>query len=434
MKQKLSDQYRRYKEHKILASNFVYLSILQGLNIILPLITLPYLIRTLGVEYFGLLSFSYAFITYFQIVTDYGFNATGIRDVSVVMDNPERQNEIFNQIMSAKLFLLLLSFVLMAGIVFFFPIFRNYWIIYLFSFGSVIGQAIFPVWYFQAIQKMKYITYLNLVTKIIFTIALFIFIREKSDYYLVPVFNALGFISAGILSLFYIRNDFNIRFKFQPFTKIKEQLDRGKYVFLSELKISLFTNTSTLILGFIAGNQAVGFFSASEKLARAIANLQLPISNTLFPYLSKEMVLNKHKTIEKIKRITAYGSLLFLIITVFCFCFADPIITIIYGEKMKAAVLIFKILIPIPLLSFLDIMYGKQILLNLGKDNLYFRVILYAVILNMGINILLTYFYNELGTAIALIITQFAIFIGMWYYAKREMNVIFEKRSENEPS
>jgi PST family polysaccharide transporter len=77
-------------------------------------------------------------------------------------------------------------------------------------------------------------------------------------------------------------------------------------------------------------------------------------------------------------------------------------------------------------------MYGKQILLNLGKDNLYFRVILCATILNLSINLLLTYFYEELGTAIALISTQIVIVLGMWYFAKREMSMIFEKRNEHE--
>ncbi|PTT05671.1 flippase, partial [Flavobacterium sp. HMWF030] len=355
----LFDIFQRYKKHKILASNFVYLSLLQGLNLVLPLITLPYLIRTLGVDYFGLLSFSFAFITYFQIITDYGFNSTGTRDISLATDDSEKQNLIFNQIMSAKLLLLVVSFVAMMSIVFLFEIFRTYWIVYLFSFGSVFGQAIFPVWYFQGIQKMKYITYLNLFTKVIFTIALFIFVKQKSDYYLVPVFNALGFITAGIFALFYIRKDFNIKFKIQPFSGIVEQLQKSKYVFLSELKISFFTNTNTLILGFLAGNQAVGYFSAAEKLVRAMGNLQTPISNTIFPYLSKEMMLNKLQTIQKINKITVTGTILFSILILFCFCFAEPIIEIIYGKAMFASILIFRILLLVPLLSFLDTMYGK---------------------------------------------------------------------------
>ncbi|CAA9203754.1 Putative O-antigen transporter [Flavobacterium bizetiae] len=422
------DIFQRYKKHKILASNFVYLSLLQGLNLLLPLITFPYLIRVLGVEYFGLLSFSFAFITYFQIVTDYGFNATGTRDISLVVDDFEKQNLIFNQIMSAKLVLVVLSFIVMMGIVFSFEIFRNYWIIYLFSFGSILGQAIFPVWYFQGIQKMKYITYLNLATKLIFTIALFVFVRQKSDYYLVPVFNALGFITAGVFALFYIQRDFNIKFKLQSLKGINEQLHKSKYVFLSELKISLFTNTNTLILGILAGNHAVGYFSAAEKLVRAIGNFQTPISNTIFPYLSKEMTQDKLQTIQKIKKITILGTVLFSIIIIICFCFAEQIIEIIYGKAMFSSVLIFRILILIPLLSFLDTMYGKQILLNLGRDHLYFRVIVFATILNLAINFILTNVYQELGTAITLIITQIFIVLGMWYFANKEVKLIIKTK------
>jgi len=425
------DIFQQYKKHKILASNFVYLAVLQGLNLILPLLTFPYLIRILGVEYFGLLSFSFAFITYFQIITDYGFNATGTRDISLAEGDFRKQNLIFNQIMSAKLLLVIFSFFAMMIIVFSFEIFRTYWIIYLFSFGSILGQALFPVWYFQGIQKMKYITYLNLITKIIFTLALFVFIRKKSDYYLVPVFNALGFISSGIFALFYLWKDFDIKFKIQPLKGIILQLQKSKYVFLSELKISLFTNTNTVILGILSGNQAVGYFSAAEKLARAIGNLQTPISNTIFPYLSKEMAQDKLQTIQKIKKITIVGTLLFSILIIVCFFFAEQIIEIIYGKAMFSSVLIFRILILIPLLSFLDTMYGKQILLNLGRDHLYFRVIVFATILNLATNFILTNIYQELGAAITLIITQIFIVLGMWYFANKEIESILKTNKQS---
>ena len=161
---KTLNKIKNNSDHKTLVSNFVYLSILQGLNLLLPLITFPYLVRVLGVEYFGLLSFALALTTYFQIITDYGFNSTATRDVSAVLNDKTKQLEIFNDVMSAKLFLLFFCFIVMILIVFSFEIFRTHWEIYFFSFGSVLGQAIFPVWFFQGIQKMKYITYLYLCT------------------------------------------------------------------------------------------------------------------------------------------------------------------------------------------------------------------------------------------------------------------------------
>lgn len=408
------------KKHKILVSNFVYLAILQGLNLLLPLITFPYLVRVLGIENFGLLSFSLALITYFQIITDFGFNSIATRDISVAIDDKKMQQDIFNDVMSAKLFLLVLSFLLMSTIIFSFEIFRNHWEIYFFSFGSVLGQAIFPVWFFQGIQKMRYITYLNVFTKIIFTIAIFVFVKQQEDYFLVPIFNALGFITAGILSFYFVKKHFDLHLKLQSFERIKNQLIKGKYVFLSELKISLFTNTNTLILGIFVGNQAVGYFSSAEKLARAIGNFQTPISNAIFPFLANEMISNKIQTIKKINKITIIGALFFSIIVLLGFFFSKEIITLVYGEAMNPTIILFKILIIIPLASFLDTMFGKQILLNLGKDNLYFRVILWATVLNISINLALTYFYEALGTAIALTITQIFIVLGMWFYAKKE--------------
>lgn len=408
------------KKHKILVSNFVYLAILQGLNLLLPLITFPYLVRVLGIENFGLLSFSFALITYFQIITDFGFNSIATRDISVAIEDKKMQQDIFNDVMSTKLFLLVLCFLLMSIIVFSFEIFSNHWELYFFSFGSVLGQAIFPVWFFQGMQKMRYITYLNLFTKIIFTTAIFVFVKQREDYFLVPIFNALGIIIAGILSFYFVKKHFDLQLKLQSFQRIKNQLIKGKYVFLSELKISLFTNTNTLILGIFVGNQAVGYFSAAEKLARAIGNFQTPISNALFPFLANEMISNKTQTINKINKITRIGALFFSIWVLLGFFFSKEIITLVYGEAMNPAIILFKILIIIPLASFLDTMFGKQILLNLGNDNLYFRVILWATVLNICINLGLTYFYEALGTAIALTVTQIFIVVGMWFYAKRE--------------
>lgn len=413
------------EKHKTLVSNFVYLGILQGLNLLLPLLTFPYLVRVLGIENFGLLSFSFALITYFQIVTDFGFNSIATRDISVAIEDKIKQQTIFNDVMSTKLFLLVLCFVVMTIIVFSFELFRNHWEIYFFSFGSVLGQVIFPVWFFQGVQKMRYITYLNLFTKIIFTIAIFIFVKQRQDYLLVPIFNALGFITAGLVSFYFVRKHFNLHLQLQSFQRIKHQLIKGKYVFLSEFKISLFTNTNILILGIFVGNHAVGYFTSAEKLARAIGNFQTPISNTLFPFLSKEMALNKIRTFTKINKITKIGAICFSSIVIFGFLFSEEIIALVYGQGMSPSIILFKILIIIPLASFLDSMFGKQILLNLGKDNLYFRVILWATILNVSINLGLTYFYKELGTAIALAVTQVFIVLGMWFYAKREMDKVY---------
>jgi len=137
---------------KRLLENFLSLSVLQGVNYILPLITVPYLVRVLGPEKFGLLAFIRAFVQYFAILTAYGFGFSATRKISICREDKERVSEIFSSVILIKSGFMLISFFVLTALVFAIPKFNTERMVYLFAFGMVVGNVLFPVWFFQGME------------------------------------------------------------------------------------------------------------------------------------------------------------------------------------------------------------------------------------------------------------------------------------------
>jgi PST family polysaccharide transporter len=237
---------------------------------------------------------------------------------------------------------------------------------------------------------------------------------------MVPLLSSLGISLGGLWSLGLIKKEFGIAFKLQSIHALKIRMVHGWYVFLSQLKISLFSNTNMVILGFIAGDKAVGYFAAAEKLIRSLASLQVPVTQALFPYISKDMKLDKQKAINQVSKVTKIGAIFYMIILLTIFIFSKEIILLVFGNDMIESVLVLKILLLIPLTIFLNNMFGTQILLNLGKDKIFFKILLSTALLNVVMVIPMTLFFGYIGTAVSVLISEIFLLIGMYIYARKE--------------
>ena len=403
------------EEFSNLTSNFISLTLLQALNYILPLITLPYLVKTLGIDNFGLLSFATATVAYFGILTDYGFNLTATKDISINRDNKSKVVEIFSSVMSIKFLLLLFSFFLLNIVVFSFERFSQDWVIYLLSFGSVVGQFLFPIWFFQGMEKMRYMTYLNLVSKLIFTIAIFVFIEEREDIYLVPLFFSLGGIVAGMLSLYIIYKEFNIEFKLQKLSTLKNYLVQGWHVFLSRFYVSMYTTTNLLLLGLFTNTTVVGYYSIAEKIVLAISGLYEPLNQTLYPYLARKYKENFKEFTILLKNI----SFIFIVTTVILFIlaqyFIDGLVYLVNGEYDTTITF----LLTLFLFRVLTYPYGglfSNALIIMQETTYYMRVMNYTVLLNFLTVPLATYYFQAQGLIVAFILVTFTHVLLLRYY------------------
>ncbi len=408
------------KDKKRLFSNFISLSILQGANYILPLITLPYLVRVLGPEKFGLIAFAQAFIQYFVILTDYGFNLSATREISIHRENKEKVSQIFSSVMIIKLFFLILSFLVMTAIVFSFDRFKEEWPVYYFTFGIVIGQVLFPIWFFQGMEKMKYITFLNILSKLIFTVSIFIFIHKASDYIYVPLINSFGFIVAGIIAMWIVFKDFGVKFKLVELSYIKYQLQEGWHIFISTIAISLYTVSNTFILGIFTNNTIVGYFSAAEKLIIAVQGLLNPVSQTIYPYIAKLVSESKEKAIVFIRKITIVVGSLSLILSICLFIFSDLIVEIILGSQYQESIIVLKILAFLPFIIALSNIFGIQTMLTFNYKKAFSNILIAASIINIVLALILVPVYKHIGISFAVLISECFVTITMFSFLKKK--------------
>lgn len=412
--------------YKRIINNILSLFSLQGLTYILPLITFPYLTRVLGPENYGFLAFALAFIGYFQILTDYGFNFSATREVSIHRKDDVKISKIFSSVMVTKFLLIILSFVLMVLIVFSFYKFRVNWLLYFFTFGLVIGNLLMPSWFFLGMERMKYISLLNIGTAIIYTASIFIFIRNSSDFIYVPLINSIGSITIGIIALIFIRNKFNVHFMFPSIKEIKYQMKEGWHIFISTVAISFYTTSNIFILGFFASPVIVGYYSVAEKIIQMVIGLLGPISQSIYPYVSSLATKSKEESVKFIKRITVIIGSFTFIISILMFSTSSFIIHILAGDQFNNSIPLLQIMSFLPFIVGLSTVFGVLFLFAFGYSKRVSRVQLLVGICYPLLLIPMAYYLNDVGTAFSFLIVETVITLAFWKIYK---NVINEMRT-----
>ncbi len=235
----LFSKIKQSKDGRTLVTNFGYLFLLQIASYVFPLITLPYLARVIGAEGFGKIAFASAIIVWFQTVADWGFNYTATRDVARCRDDKEKVSEIFSNVLWARCLLMFISFAILIICVLLIPKFRASADVIFVTALMIPGHIMFPDWFFQAIERMKYTTILNLLSKTLFTILIFVFIKEKDDYILQPLFTSLGFVVSGIIAMYFILKRWQIKLHRPQFKKIITTIKGSKKILIKKFPKNL---------------------------------------------------------------------------------------------------------------------------------------------------------------------------------------------------
>lgn len=406
---------------KTLIKNYFSLSTLQFSNYIFPLITFPYVVRVLGVENYGLVIFASAFVQYFIMISDYGFNFSAVRNISINRENKEKINEIFSSVMIIKILLFAVMSILFLLTIEFIPVFNENCLIFYLSYISVMGFVIYPNWFFQGIEKMELIAFPTILVRTISVISIFIFVKVQTDILVLVFINSISLFVIGIIGLIIAKRKFNIRIKILQPELIKYYFKDGYYYFISNLAISLYTTSQSFFLGILAGNTAVGYFAAADRIRTAVQGIFSILSQTVFPYFSKEFSINIESARNKVKRLSLTAGLIGLILCGIVFIFSHEIIIIVAGKEYLNSVIVLKILAFVPLIIMLSNMAGIQTMMNTGYQKQFMIIVSAAAIINIILTMILVPIYFEIGTAVSFLVTEFFVTITMMIFINKKI-------------
>ena len=407
--------------NKTVITNFFSLSSLQIANYIIPVITVPYVVRVIGPGNYGLTSFANAFIAYFILIVNFGFDLTASRDISINRNNNEKISEIFFSVIAAKIFLFIVTLILFIISIIIIPRLHQDLLLYIVTYGIIIGNIFFPTWLFQGMEKLSRTAFFSLIARLIFTCSIFLLIKKEGDYILLQALYSGGQFVVGIAAFIYAIKLFKIRLYIPGIKKIYITLKSSFTLFVSSVVINIYTTSNVVILGFFATNVEVGYFSAAMKFMYITQGLFVgPFSQTMYPYIANAFTNSFDNGVKKLKTIFAIVLTLTFLTSILLLLFSHLIISIFFGNKFIPAILTLQIISFLPLIIGISQVCGTLALLNLKYDKIILRICAIGALLNIIFNLLLTPALKGNGTALAWLLTELYISGATYYILRRK--------------
>jgi PST family polysaccharide transporter len=408
----------KHKDYIKLVENFLSLSVLNIVNYLFPIILIPYLTRTLGVEKYGIYAFGLAIINYFSLLVNYGFDFSATKQVAIIRDNKARLNRLFSSVLTVRLFLVLIALVLLTLATIIVPKLYTERVLLFSGVGIFIGIALIPIWLFQGLENMKVVAMVNFCTRLFSTVLIFLFVKEQMDYKLTLLFQSCGYLVGGILSVLLSVKMFKIRFVLPNITELMLQFKEGWHIFLSTIGMNFYRETNTIILGFVTNYTVVGYYAAAEKIIKVVQSFTSPIVNTLYPYFGRRLNVgeNTSKNFQRFKKLGIYYSFLLIFIAISVALFSPWIIRNYLGILYVSSITNIQIMSLVLVFGSLNYYYGIIGLVNIGKEVLFARAVWISGILSTILCYILSKTLDDKGAAISMVSAEILLFVQIIIY------------------
>lgn len=388
-----------------ISKNYLYNLSYTLINMLLPLITAPYLSRILGVSGIGTYSFYYAITFYFMIFAKMGLINYGTRLISSVRDNQKELNKTFSSIYSCQFLISLMVII----IYFFYAYYISENSLISMCFFIMIMSTLFDIdWLFNGLEKFKSISIRNIFVKILTVISIFLIVKDKNDIYLYILIMSIGTL-IGFLSM-WVSLKKEVAFTRVTLQEIYIHFIPNLKLTLPVIAVNIYRSIDKIMLGLLSTTIQCGLYENSEKIIYCICGFISSYGTVMLPRISNSIKNNNFFNLEKITS----NSLFFLMNIILPFIIilnllSKEIIEFLFGaEFLEAQILLIVLSMTIIFITWTNVI-RTHIILPLCKDNIYIISVSIGAIIDIIVNLLLIRKYGALGAVIGTIFAEFSV-------------------------
>lgn len=286
--------------------NFSYITLLQFVMLLAPLITYPYLVRVLGMDLYGYVITAQVLASYASLIIDFGSNSVCAKHVSINREYPSILSEILTSVFFVRGLLWFICFLLYVIIVFAIPAYRQYWLLFVLTYGWTLNDLLFPQYFFQGLEKLKESTIINISIKIFFIVLVFFVVHDEKDVLYVPILYSFGYAIAGFSSIIYIYGKLKIPFCMPSPQKSMVYVKDSFPIFATDMICTIKDKFSYFLLGATCGMNNVVVYDLGLKINSLLTKPVQIISTVVFPRFAKSRNVKKFVFVLKANTIIAF--------------------------------------------------------------------------------------------------------------------------------
>jgi O-antigen/teichoic acid export membrane protein len=407
-------------------TNFLIYGFGQAINLLSPLIIMPYIILTCKEDKFGKIGIAFSITLILNCILDYSSNLIGTKEIVSLRDKQNYLRVKIADIYTYKTTLFISIAIITSLFVLLNPYIEDK-LLYLYSLPIILSQLLNPNWLLQGLENFKLIAILNILSKLIYISLIFIFIQQESDYIFVNFYLGISSSFIYLCSVFYLFKKLKIKFRYQNLVNGFNTIKNDYTICFSELCLSIYQYFPIIIIGYFGGDVIAGFYRIIEQIFNIFRTFIFMFFSYSFPTICSEIEKN-FKNGFKLWKLYHFVNL--CIITIGCvlvFLLNNQILIYFHlpSEHFFYISKLLKLALLIPILIVFS-QALRQLMFALELTQAYTKIIYSSSILNMILLCCFTYFFSLEGALISMIVIEFFIITLYYYNIYRAKKMIYE--------